>query len=134
MLTAIPYALKTLEIYTLANIQENIEQLDEEMQKLGVEKKLENNLSLLKDLFVLVKKEIGSHPSIDLLFSRVRTILIYKYDFLEKIVNEEAFGKLKMIVNEQKAYDILAWGIIKYYLKIELGNVPHPSIYIIYDK
>lgn len=39
-MTAIPYALKTLEIYTLANIQENIEQLDEEMQKLGVEKKL----------------------------------------------------------------------------------------------
>jgi hypothetical protein len=133
-LTAIPYTLKTLEIYTLANIQESIEQLDEEMQKLGVEDKLEKNLSPLKDLFVLVKKAVGSHPSIDLLFSHIRTTLIYKRGFLEKIMNEEAFEKLKMIVNEQKAYDILAWGIIKYYLKIELGDVPHPSIHIIYDK
>jgi hypothetical protein len=130
-MTAIPFALETLEIYTMANIQKNIKGLDEEMRKLGVYKKLGKNLSLLKDLFVQVKRELGPYPSIDLLWARIREILLRMS--LKEIVNEDAFRNLVMRVNEEKAYDILAWGIIMSYLKMEARYVPHPSIHIIYD-
>jgi len=125
------YALETLRIYTRANVGRNLKQLDNELRELNTDKKLEENLEILKKIFTIAKEEMSSCPSFDSLFHRIRTILIYEEVDLSEIVDKNAFENLKKKVGNKQAYSILAFGIIKYYIKKE--RLPHPYIFIRYD-
>jgi len=70
-------------------------------------------------------------PSFDSLFYRIRCILLSEEVDLSEIVDINAFKTLMMKVGEYQAYNILAWGIIRYYIKKE--RLPHPFIFIKYN-
>jgi hypothetical protein len=128
-LAEIPYALEMLEIYTLVNIRKNVEQLDDKLRTLNVEEKLKP--PILKEILSKVKIKIGTYPAVSDLFANIKEILRDR-DELSKIIDENTFQKLMLEEGgKEGALDVLAWGIIKLYIKKE-KCFTQPRLYIAY--
>jgi hypothetical protein len=129
-LAEIPYALEMLGIYTLANIRKNVEQLDNKLRTLSVEKKLKP--SIIKEILSKVKNNIGTCPAVSDLFANIKEIL-RDTDELSKIIDGNNFHELMLEEGEKElALDVLAWGIIKLYIKNE-KYFTEPRLYIAYQ-
>jgi hypothetical protein len=127
----LPPLLKALEVYTKVEIQKDIKQLNNIMQELNVKQKLSKRLDILEKLFKNAKREVGPRPRMSMLFSCLREIL-YRGEVinLNELVDKDLFNDLKKRMGEYRAYDILAWGIVKFY--VEKERIP-PYVRIRYD-